>query len=41
MSAKLFRYYVLAEFLPQAVLVVLRHLDNAVDVTVDVLLDML
>ena len=39
MTPQLFRDYVLAEFLLQALLVILRHLDNAVDVTVDVLLE--
>ena len=39
MTPQLFRDYVLAEFLLQTLLVILRHLDNAVDVTVDVLLE--
>ena len=38
-TPQFFRDNVLAEFLLQALLVILRHLDNAVDITVDVLLE--
>ena len=39
MSAQLSCDYVLAEFLLKAALVVLRNLDNTVNITVDVLLE--
>ena len=39
MSAQLFRNDVLAQFLAQAVIVILGYLNDAVDISVDVLLE--